>query len=182
MTQKNSLDALSAIVDVLSPLSPEERARLMRAAMVLLGDDLPLKSSAAIASTDNAGALTLPPRASAWMKQNAITEDQLQEAFHIADGIVEVIGTLPGNSKKEQTYNAYILSGIAQLLLKGDPFFDDKAARELCSQAGCYDSGNHSAHLGARGNEFTGSKSKGWTLTQPGLKRGAEIIKQMQGV
>src|SRR5258708_6511050 len=114
MTQKNSMNALSTIVDVLSPLSPEERARLMRAAMILLGDELPSKASLPPAGLG--GALSLPPKAAAWMRQNGITEDQLQQAFHVADGAAEVIGTLPGNSKKEQTYNAYILSGIGQLL------------------------------------------------------------------
>jgi hypothetical protein len=179
MTQKYSMEALGAILEVLSPLSPEERTRLVRAAMVMLGDELPSKSGPS--SADNAEALSFPPKASAWMRQNGITEDQLQQAFHIADGSAEMIGMLPGSSKKEQTYNAYILSGIGQLLVKGEPAFDDKAARALCIQSGCYDSANHSSHLGARGNEFTGSKDKGWTLTAPGLKRGAEIIKQMQG-
>lgn len=178
MTQKNSLDALGTIVEVLSPLSPEERARLMRAAMVLLGDELPANAGGAPA--EQPGALSLPPKAASWMRQNGITEDQLQQAFHVADGSADLIGSIPGSSKKEQTYSVYILTGVGQLLMKGEPSFDDKAARALCVQAGCYDRANHSAHLGARGNEFTGSKDKGWTLTAPGLKRGAEIIKQMQ--
>jgi hypothetical protein len=178
MTEKKSLDALSTIVGVLSPLSPEERSRLMRAAMVLLGDELSATTGGAQA--EQSGAMSLPPKASAWMRQNGVTEDHLQQAFHVADGTADMIGSLPGNSKKEQTYNAYILCGIGQLLVKGEPSFEDKAARAMCIQAGCYDSANHSSHLGARGNEFTGSKDKGWTLTAPGLKRGAEIIKQMQ--
>jgi hypothetical protein len=178
MTQKNSMDALSTIVDVLTPLPVEERTRLMRAAMVLLGGELPAAQSAVPA--DQGGNLNAPPKAAVWMRQNGLTEDQLQQAFHIADGSVDVIGTLPGGNKKEQTYNAYILAGISQLLLKGDPSFDDKTARALCGQAGCYDKANHSAHIAARGNEFNGSKEKGWTLTAPGLKRGAEIVKQMQ--
>jgi hypothetical protein len=77
--------------------------------------------------------------------------------------------------------NAYVVSGISQLLLKGEPSFTDKDARTLCERSGCYDSANHSAHLKDRGNEFSGSKDKGWTLTAPGLKRAAELLKQMQG-
>lgn len=171
------MDDLATIVGVLSPHSSEERARLVRAAMVLLGDDVPAASSA---FTDSPVTLTgLSPKAAAWMKQNGLTSDQLQQAFHVSDGAAEFIGTLPGNSKKEQTYNAYIVTGIGQLLVKGEPSFEDKAARALCISAGCYDNANHSSHLKDRGNEFTGSKDKGWTLTAPGLKRGAEIIKQI---
>lgn len=178
MSQNKSMDNLGTIVGVLSPLTSEERARLVRAAFVLLGDD---PSATSMAPTEQGAVMTgLPAKALAWMKQNGITTDQLQQAFHVADGTADFIGTLPGANKKEQTYNAYVVAGISQLLLKGDPSFDDKTARALCTNAGCYDSANHSSHLKGRGNEFTGSKEKGWTLTAPGLKRGAEIVKQLQ--
>lgn len=176
MAHNKSMDALSGIVEILSPLPSDERVRLTRAAMVLLGEDQPLVHE------ESVGALNgLPPRALAWMKQNSITADQLQQAFHLADGAADVIAPLPGRNKKDQTYSAYIVAGLGQLLLTGNPSFDDKTARTLCERSGCYDSANHSAHLKGRGNEFTGSKEKGWILTAPGLKRGAEIIKQMQG-
>jgi hypothetical protein len=93
--------------------------------------------------------------------------------------VIDVIAALPGRNKKEQTYTAYIITGIGQLLLNGIASFDDKVARALCERSGCYDSANHSAHLRDRGNEFTGTKEKGWTLTAPGLSRGAQIIKDM---
>jgi hypothetical protein len=86
---------------------------------------------------------------------------------------------LLGRNKKEQTYNAYVLVGIGQLLLTGDASFDDRAARSLCEKFGCYNSANHSTHLREKGNEFTGTKERGWTLTAPGLKRGADLIKDM---
>jgi hypothetical protein len=169
------MDALATVVDVLTPLTSEERTRLIRAAMVLLGEAQSNATEELI--VDSVG---LPPRAQAWMRQNSIGASQLQQVFHVADGAAELIATLPGASKKEQTYNAYIMTGIGQLLLAGNPAFDDGAARALCERSGCYDRANHSAHLAKRGNEFTGSKEKGWTLTAPGLKRGAELIKQMQ--
>jgi hypothetical protein len=34
-------------------------------------------------------------------------------------------------------------------------------------------------HIKERGNEFTGTKEKGWSLTAPGLKRGAALVKEM---
>ena len=133
MTQDKSMDALATIVETLKPLASDERGRLLRAAMVLLGE-LPV-------TTDTDGtsenAVPFPPRAKAWMKQYSVAASQLAEVFHLSDGVAEVIGSPPGRNKKEQTYNAYILSGIGQLLLTGNASFDDKAARDLCEKSGC---------------------------------------------
>lgn len=176
------VSAMTKIVEILTPLPSEERARVIRAAMVLLGETAlggtSSERSADIATVDTKG---LPPRARMWMKQNGVTDEELQQVFHIAEGDVEIIAPhMPGRNKKEQTYAAYILTGIAQLLASGAPTFQDKTARALCSSAGCYDPANHSTHIRDRSNEFTGTKDKGWTLTAPGLKRAAEIIKELQ--
>ena len=174
METDKPIDAMAKIVEILTPLSSEERTRVVQAAMVLLGRIRPRVGSAVgmKESPDEQPEwiVQLPLRARAWMKQNGITPDELQQIFHLADGGVEVIAPhMPGKSKKEQTYSAYILTGIGQLLVTGIPFFQDKVARALCENSGCYDSANHSVHLKNRGNEFTGSKDKGWTLTAPGL-------------
>jgi hypothetical protein len=114
------------------------------------------------------------------MKQNGIAAAELEQVFHITEGAVEVIAAyMPGKNKKEQTYNAYILTGLGQLLLTGNPSFQDNSARALCESSGCYDSANHSAHIRDRGNEFAGTKDKGWVLTAPGLKRAAAIVKEL---
>lgn len=180
MSHDQQIGAVTAIVQTLMPLSSEERRRVVQAALTLLGEvQMPPSHSA----PEDVGSTLddLPPRARAWMKQNGVTSDELSQVFHVVDGAAEIIGSqLPGNSKKEQTYSAYILTGISQLLAVGDASFEDRAARSNCERYGCYDSANHSAHLRARGNEFTGSKEKGWTLTAPGLRRGSELIKQMQ--
>lgn len=178
MTQTRPMDALSGVVEILTPLSSEERTRVVRAALAFLGE------SSTAADSDSSGptesTIDLQPRARAWLKQNSISAEQLQEIFHFSDGALEVIAAhLPGRNRKEQTYNAYVLTGIGQLLLTGDASFDDRAARALCEKFGCYDSANHSAHLRDKGNEFTGSKERGWTLTVPGLKRAADLIKDM---
>jgi hypothetical protein len=169
------------VVEILRPLSSEDRTRVVRAAMALLGE-----SDSSIGSTTHGGPdvveVDLPnlaPRARAWMKQHSITVDELENVFHLSDGAVDFIAALPGRNKKEQTYAAYIVTGIGQLLLNGVASFDDRAARSLCERSGCYDRANHSAHLKDRGNEFTGTKEKGWTLTAPGLSRGAQIIKDV---
>jgi len=179
MEKNITLDAMTKIVEVLSPLSSEDRARVISAALALLGDVKPKITAHGpdepIADDPEVGAT--PPRAKSWMSQNGISAGQLQQVFHVANGETEVITTVPGRNKKEQTYNAYILTGLGQLLLTGSAAFTDKAARSLCEASGCYDSANHAAHLKDKGNEFTGSKDKGWTLTAPGLKRAAELVK-----
>jgi len=115
-----------------------------------------------------------------WMKQNGITAEQLQHVFHFSGAGVEIIAPdFPGKNKKQKTYNAYVVEGIAQLLATGEPHFTDKVARALCERAGCFDSANHATHMNNKGNEFAGSKDKGWTLTAPGLKKGAALVKEL---
>src|ERR1700722_17086649 len=83
------------VVEILKPLSSEDRARVMRAAMVLLGDDgdktVPSLGVGEQRSGTNEEIGNLPPRARVWMKQNNISEIQLQQVFHITEGAVEVI-------------------------------------------------------------------------------------------
>ena len=43
---------------------------------------------------------------------------------------------------------------------------------------GFFDGTNHMKYMKG-GNEFTGSKDKGWTLTAPGLKVGASLVTQL---
>lgn len=182
MAHEQQIGAVTKVVDALTPFSSEERHRVIQAALAILGE---VQARGVDSASDEASRAVggLPPRARAWMKQNGVTSDAIQQVFHLADGRAEIIASqLPGNSKKEQTYNAYVLTGIAQLLAGGDASFDDKIARSTCEKYGCYDSANHSAHLRVRGNEFTGTKDKGWTLTAPGLRRGAELVKEMQAV
>jgi hypothetical protein len=179
------IEATTKLVELLKPLPSEDRMRAIRAAMILLGDghaDVALDGQAkekAEPQHDVFG--TLHPRARTWMRQNDVSASQLAEVFHVGEGGVEVIASIPGRNKKEQTYNAYILTGLGQLLTTGNPTFADKQARAVCEAAGCYDSANHSVHLRNRGSEFAGTKDKGWTLTAPGLRRVAEIVKEASG-
>lgn len=178
MSKNVSIEIAGKIVELLTPLESEERQRVITASFALLGEALiPVKGVSNIPKVIEEETDTMPIRTRAWMKQYGLSLDDIQQVFHIANGEATVIAAaMPGNNKREQTYNAYVLSGIAKLLATGDPSFDDKIARALCESSGCYDSANHSATLKDRGNEFTGSKDKGWTLTSPGLKRGADLI------
>ena len=183
---RKTTEIVSEIVELLLPIDPAERVRVIQASLTLLGDALPLSQSRATTNASNSAeddvgrTSTLPPRARSWMTQNGLSVDDLQQVFHLENGRAEVIaGDIPGKNKKEKTYNAYILTGLSKLLSTGSPSFDDKAARALCESSGCYDQANHSVHIKERGNEFTGTKEKGWSLTAPGLKRGAALVKEM---
>ncbi|MCP3371172.1 hypothetical protein [Bradyrhizobium cajani] len=176
------LDAMTKVVEVLSPLSSEDRARVIGAALALLGDAQSMIAAPTFGGSkaDGVELDALPSRAKSWMSQHGVSTVELQQIFHIEGGVADFIAAVPGRNKKEQTYNAYVLTGLGQLLCTGAPTFADKAARALCEISGCYDSANHAAHMKDKGNEFTGSKDKGWTLTAPGLKRAAELIKELQ--
>jgi len=177
MTKTKSSDIVGKIVDLLTPLSSEERGRVVSASLTLLGETT-------IAGTTNkdedGGTVTTSGKAKTWQKQNSITANQLNQVFHNGDGKTDVIvGEMPGKNKKEKTLNAYVLTGIAQLLISGEAKFTDKEARALCSGVGCYDSPNHATTLKAKGNWFTGTKEKGWALTAPGLKHAASLVKNL---
>src|SRR5690349_5473937 len=95
MTQAKSMDALTKVVETLSPLSSEERARVVRAAMAMLGDASPTGETNVEGQVGSIEGLS--PRARIWMKQNSVTSDQLQQVFHLSGNGAEVIAPqLPG--------------------------------------------------------------------------------------
>jgi len=186
MTNKKTTEIVTEIVELLTPIDSAERARVIHASLMLLGEAFPIvptrasADGASIAEDDGGEMSMLSARARTWMKQNGVSVEQLQQVFHLENGNAEVIaGEIPGKNKKEKTYNAYILAGLSKLLSAGDTTFDDKAARALCDSFGCYDQANHSVTMKERGNEFSGNKEKDWSLTAPGLKRAAILIKEM---
>lgn len=185
MSSKKPAEVTSEIVDLLTPLSSDDRNRVVRAALLLLGETAVVethKAGGGGAASGNESENGLPPKAQIWMKQNGITVEQIQHSFHLDGGDVTVIAPdIPGKNKKEKTLNAYVLTGLSKLFAAGDSSFDDKSARELCISSGCYDSSNHAAIMKDKGNAFTGTKDGGWALTAPGLKLGADIVKGLAG-
>lgn len=159
--------------------------RIVNATLVLLGET-PTPAHQGVTGAgqemldvgENLG--DMPLRARTWMKQNDLAISELEQVFNVVDGVAEVIAPhMPGKNKKEQTLNAYILTGVTKMISTGNSSFSDSEARELCVRSGCYDSGNHAATMKDKGNEFAGTKDKGWMLTAPGLKRAAELIKEL---
>ena len=179
-------DVTTKVVKLLSGLDSGGRHRVIRASMTLLGEeavDPSRDTDAGNGGSGDKGAPTVPtlsPKASAWVKQNGLTSAQLEQVFDMGEGSASVIaGDVPGKNSKDKTIAAYVLRGVAQLLGTGDSIFDDKSARKLCEDLGCYDSTNHARYLKDVGNSLTGSKDKGWKLTAPGMKKGADLIKEM---
>lgn len=180
-------DATAKVVDVLTAFNTEERLRIVRASLTLLGDEFNPPSTSArgpkgaeqSSNDQDFEASEVHSLAQQWMRKNGITLEQLEHSFHFDQGQVVPIA-LPGNatSKREQTANAYLTVGLAHYLASGDASFSDADARKFCEQSGCYDNANHTKSIKALKNRVTGSKSTGWKLTAPGLSAAADLVKQ----
>jgi hypothetical protein len=165
---------------LLQPLQSEERKRVIKAALAMLGDDTSVANQNSERGGDavDDGDSDLPVKARQWMKKYDVTQERLNHVFHIENGSTEVIAhEAPGSSMKTMTINAYVLTGISQLLATGEAKFDDERARAVCKSMGCFDKGNHAKFMKEKGNVLSGSKESGWTLTGPGLKSGADLVK-----
>ena len=175
---KTLAQIVGTIVDELSPLGSDDRRRAVRAAMMLLGDEALEPEVGQVDEAHSEDISAFPPRVRTWMRQNDLSIAAVQNTFHIEHGAAEFIGEVPGSTNKDKVRNAYVLTGISNFLGTGEQRFDDAAARALCERFGFYDSTNHSKYLRA-GSEFTGGRERGWTLTIPGLKAGANLIKEI---
>jgi hypothetical protein len=177
-----SVEAALKLVQLLAPLNPEERDRAIAAAKILLGH--PTSATHAPASPPAPGVTldsgSVSPKASAWMKKYSITQDQIDQVFAVDGGTIEVIASsMPGSSMRQKTVEAYVICGLKSFLQSGDPSFTDKEAREVCMRVGCYDTPNHSNYMKALGNLAAGSKESGWKLSNPGISKAAEIVKDL---
>jgi hypothetical protein len=182
--QADTAAALTTIIAALTPLNSEQRKRTVGAAMIFLGETHIAKESSQLggAEVDNDGDGTgLPANVQRWMKQNGVSADELEQVFQFnGDGTFDLLDA-PGKTKKEKMLNTYVLAGLGKFLTTNDRNFDEATARTYCKTFGCYDQANHAAHMRDRGNEFTGDKSTGYTLTNPGVKRGAALVKELVG-
>lgn len=187
---KATPETLTAIIKLLEPLSSAQRQRTVAAVMTFLGEaplqKLRQEASATSTSTshgddhdDDESGYT--PHITKWMKQNDVSAEDLDGVFHFnGDGTFDLLHA-PGKSKKEQTLNTYILTGLGKYLVANERTFDDASARQFCEKFGCFDAGNHAKHLKGSRSEFSGDKSKGYSITNPGIKRGAALVKEVAG-
>ena len=180
MAQPSIAKVTGEVVDLLAPLSSEERGRVITASLALLGETNVIKSRsfAMEETTVGEGALPLSGKGVLWMKQNGVRASQLLEVFHFDKGTAGIIiGDMPGANTKEKVRNAYMLLGLSTYLTSGNSAVDDKIGRSLCERFGIYDHTNH-AKAFKGGNELTGSSRNGWTVTAPGLRHAAVLVKQ----
>jgi hypothetical protein len=180
---KTVIGVVPKLVQLLEPLSPDERQRAISAAMIIFGQ-APLRQTLNLEKeigeeTYDVG-VGISAKAASWMKKNGLTRDQIDHVFSIEPESIDVIAAkMPETGKRKQTVQAYVLCGVGSFLRNGDPTFADQGARAFCAKVGCYDGPNHSTYTSAFGNLVTGSKDSGWKLTNPGLSAGALIIKQL---
>jgi hypothetical protein len=184
-TNAETANALMTIIKVLTPLKSEVRRRTVDAAMTYLGEvtkAAPTETKAGAAGArERAGDENYPAAASKWMERHGISDEELDQVFHFNKDGSFAIHDAPGRSKKEKTLNAYILTGLGKYLTTNDKAFDDAPARAFCEDIACYDPANHAVHLKHKHPEFSGDKKKGYTLTNVGVKRGAELVKELAG-
>ncbi len=184
MTKADLPTIATELYKLLEPHEPDVRDRAIKAAMIMLGGNLQVTApdkplSPEVPGEDQDGP-ALAPKVKTWMRSHGITRGQLGEVFHLDDGACEMLPSeAPGKNGKEKTINAYVLTGVSAFLESGEAKFDDKTARDVCRTMGCFNEGNHAYYLKGKGNVLGGSKDSGWTLTGPGLKLGAELIKNL---
>ena len=170
---------------ILEPLEPEMRARAIRATLTLLGDE-----TTKLGAGDGAGGgdggrdetvdVNLLPKVRAWMRTNQVTQEQLDSVFHIEGDTVDLLAPeVPGKDGRVRTVNAYVLTGLGQFIRTGDAKLTDKEGRAACTKYACYQANNHATIMKEAKTVLTGDKSKGWTVTGPGLKAAAALIKEI---
>lgn len=181
---ENRTAILTKLIELLEPLNEQERKKTVDAAMMFLkphsteaGDE----TKSGNGDSDEQGQSSqLSRKASTWLKQNGLELSNLEDIFHFEGEEVEVIASdVPGSGSRPKTQHCYLLVAIKNLLQMGEPTIDDKEARKLCEDLGCYDSPNHAKTVKDMRNQIAGDKAKGFTLTTPGLRAGAELLKQL---
>jgi hypothetical protein len=177
MEEKNMLDLAGKMVEMLKPLSSEDRQRVTNATFALLGEAYAAKNVVSGSNEESESDLiSLAPRAKKWAKDNAVSQNDIDQYLHLDGANSEVID-IPGASGKEHTINAYVLKGILALLTTGNANFTDQDARDLCKRNKYYSDKHHAEYMKEAQGLWVGSKENGLTLTSKGLKAGATIIK-----
>jgi hypothetical protein len=86
---------------------------------------------------------------------------------------------LKETAKSKKQVKLALLLGIKGLLENNDPFLSKASLIALCEEHGAYDLPNFSAIMKKAKQLFVSRDSEGWTLTVPGRKKAAELIKEL---
>jgi hypothetical protein len=170
------------LIEVLEPMSAEERRRNINAALTYFGDaglESAPKGARPPSHVDGGDSGHFPPAIAGRMKQHGISSDHAVHVFEFRDGEPFKVLAVPGRGKKPQTLAMYHLVGLGTYLETGKRDFTDAIARDHCKMYGCYDSPNHASYLDQKHPAFTGDKDSGWMLTVPGIKVAAAIVKEV---
>ena len=182
---KGITEATTKIYEQLEHLAPEERRRAVDAALTMLGEPATDSKSAKKEDKQQEEAPLVsefPSSAKAWIRRNKLESSAIAEMFNLENGEFHLdLDTAIGNSKREQTLNTYLLTGVAAFLGTGAASFADASARQNCDHLGCYDPANHAVYVKKEfANKIKGSKNAGWKLTAPGLSAAAKLIQSHQ--
>ncbi len=176
--------ATKGVHDLLAPLAPDLRLRVVRSVFELLGSPLSPTALDRVGGNpsgrfaDACGGGERSAAVRQWMRRHGVSDEALDRHFHRDGERTAVIDSPKATrTKKEQVANAYLLQGVAALLSTGVAAFTDDEARDLCRQLGCFDSTNHSKAYKDFGNRLIGSLGDGWRLTNPGLQAAADLLK-----
>ena len=122
------MSAIEGIVQILGPMSSEERQRVVQGALVILGEVLPDVGGAPNrreeVGDDNEALRQVNPRAKTWMKQHQVAADGLTHVFDFSDndnGVVVIAAALAGKNTAEKVIRTYALTGISALWLPATP-------------------------------------------------------------
>lgn len=171
------LEVTAELLKLLEPLTPDDRVRSVTATFALLGQVAPVMGSGSGATSPGGATNTHAER---WMAQNSVSASDMEGILHIADGTAEIIvGKVPGETKKQQTINCYVLVGLREFFKTGAPKFSEGDVVAFCQHMGCYDPSNHASNRKAVGNLVLGNKDAGYTLPAPGLKAAADLVKRL---
>jgi hypothetical protein len=163
---------------ILVEISAEDRRRIFVAVAALCGDDVHAVQGPRRLGLAEEERGALHPKAARWIAQNGIASERIGELFHVDGSASELILVkMIGKSRRMQTINCYLLSGIRSLLVTGVPTLADADAVALCKKYKCHDAANHPTYRKEMANLIAGDKKRGFVLSAPGLGAAAEVLK-----
>jgi len=129
--------------------------------------------------------------ASGIQQDDSIADDQSSElkvnpypnAIHIEGNAINILGTVPGNTKAKQT-RATALIFLWAKLFAGEEAVSAADIRSACEKQGCLDINNFAAHLKTLKrqviiNGAKGSSAATYKLTVPGKEEAKTLLEKM---
>ena len=111
-------------------------------------------------------------------RQN-ITEEEWQKVYHLEGTTYAIIvDDLKETAKAKKQVKLALLEGIKELLTGGVATIIRDDLVESCKKYDAYDSSNFATHMKNQKSLFL-AKGDNWSLTKPGEKRAAEVIKEL---